>query len=268
MTAALPDLQGMFQARLTEGRRDIDGHLASGGPLMRVYDYAYVARLQEILGEDFEATHTLLGDDAFAEATRDYIGAHPSTYRSVRWLGHAFADWLAMTPPWSETPVVADMARFEWSLGLAFDAADADPLAVDALSDVPADVWPALKFSFHPALDAVTLGHDVTAFQQAVARGEDPTEAPASFDEPTTIATWREAETLAVHYRALTPDEAGGLRVVRDGGSFAGLCETLADRDEDNAAALAAGYLRNWFAAGWIVGAYADGMSWSANTGT
>ncbi|MAY68156.1 MAG: hypothetical protein CMM77_13650 [Rhodospirillaceae bacterium] len=265
MTASLADIQDLFQDRLLTGRADIAAHLTSGGPFLSVYDHAYVARLLDIMGEDFPAVHTLLGDDAFAEAAGAYVRGHPSTARSVRWLGARFRDWLGDTPPWSDLPVVADMAAFEWGLGLAFDAPDADVLGGAALAAVPPEAWPVLGFDFHPAFNTFELSHEVAPFQQAVAREENPEAAPAPFaDGAQTWAAWRDGATCQVRYRALAGDEAAGLALLRDGGDFQTLCETLAGFGEADAAApRAAGYLRGWVEAGWITGLSAPGLSWA-----
>ncbi|HBC07718.1 MAG TPA: hypothetical protein DC046_09070 [Rhodospirillaceae bacterium] len=262
---SLAEIQNLFQDRLLTGRADIEAHLTSGGPFLKVYDHAYVARLLEIMGEDFPAVHTLLGDDAFAEAAAAYVRGQPSTARSVRWLGARFRNWLGDTAPWSDLPVLADMAAFEWGLGLAFDAPDADALGVTALAAVPPEAWPVLTFDFHPALNTAALAHDVAPFQQAVANGRDPEAAPeVAPDGPQAWAFWRDGETCQVRYRALNADEASGLALLRAEGDFQALCETLAETGDGDAAALrAAGYLRGWVEAGWIIDLSAPGLSWA-----
>lgn len=264
MTASLPELQNLFQDRLLTGRADIEAHLASGGPFLKVYDHAYVARLLEVMGEDFPAVHTLLGDDEFADAAAAYVRGHPSQARSVRWLGAGFAAWLGVTAPWSDLPVLTDMAAFEWGLGLAFDAPDGDALGVAALAAVPPEAWPVLTFDFHPALNTAALTHDVAPFQQAVANDRDPEAAPQAVpDAPQTWAFWRDGETCQVRYRALAAEEAAGLALLRAGGDFQTLCATLAETGDGDAAALhAAGYLRGWVETGWITGLSAEGIDW------
>lgn len=259
--AALTDLQSRFQDRLLTGAGDIQQDLADGGPFMRVYEYAYVARQQEILAEQFPAVHALLGDERFAQVTADYVRANPPKARSARWIGDQLSSWFRDETAWNDQPVLADMAAFEWALGLAFDAPDDETLDIDALAKVPPDVWSALTFQMHPSLHTAVLGHDVAPFQQAVAREEVPAEFPAPLDTPTTWAVWRNPETLIVRYRALAESEARCLAVVLDGATFGELCERLADDDADNAVALAAGYLRTWIEAGWISGLATDGMS-------
>lgn len=251
----LADLQSLFQERLLTGAPEITAHLVGAGPFLKVYDHAYTMRLLEVMGEDFPAVHTLLGDDAFATAARAYLAEHPSTRRSIRWLGEKFADWLRTASPWHGRPVVADMAAFEWALGLAFDAPDAVPLPLDAFAAVPPEAWPELAFTIQPALSTFDLTFDVAPFQQAVANDRDPDSAPETFPVPQTWAAWRDAETLIVRYRALEGDEARGLSVVRAAGPFAALCEEVAKAGTPHDPALrAAELLRLWVDSGWIVG--------------
>ncbi len=246
----------MFQDRLLAGADGIEAHLAKGGPFLKVYDHAYVARLLEVMGEDYPAVHTLLGDDEFGDAARAYVRSRPSSKRSVR--------WLAATDPWRDLPVLADMARFEWHLGLAFDAPDRPALEFAALAAVPPEAWPSLRFEFHPSLAVFRLGHDVAPFQQAVATERDPDAAPAPLDEQATWAAWRDPESLLARYRALSADEAAGLSRLSDGGDFAALCEVLAEfGDPEQAAMRAAGLLRTWTETGWLADLSAPGMSWS-----
>ena len=261
---SLTETQKLFQDRLLGGDDAIRRHLTGDGPHLKVYEQAYGTRLLEVLGEDFAALHTLLGDAAFAEAATAYIGAHPSRRRSIRWLGQELPGFLAATPPWSDIPVLADMARFEWGLGLAFDAPDAAPLSIEALGQVPPEAWPVLSFEFHPALNLFEVGHDVAPFQAAVAAETDPDGAPEPLVGPQVWAAWRETETLMVHYRALAPDEADSLAALMDGADFARFCEVLADLGAGDEAALrAAALLRHWIEAGWLAGLQAEGMSWA-----
>ncbi|MEQ8665594.1 MAG: DNA-binding domain-containing protein [Rhodospirillales bacterium] len=267
MTIELPILQTKFQDRLLSGTEGIHQHLADGGPFMKVYEYAYVARQQEILAEQFPAVHTLLGDERFAQATAAYVLAHPPSVRSARWIGDHFAGWIAKNAAWSDQPMLADMAAFEWALGLAFDAPDDEILNMDALATVPPDVWPALTFQMHPAMHVVTLGYDVTTFQQAVAGDSKPDELPTALETPRSWAVWRNPETLIVRYRDLATSEAIALTAVRAGATFAALCEFLAEDDPENAHVMAAGFLREWLDAGWISGLGAEGMSWAPTAG-
>lgn len=263
MSETLANLQKRFQARLLNGDDAILQQLNNGGPFMKAYEHAYRSRLVEILSEDFEGLHTLLGDDQFFSTMRSYVDAHPSTTPSARWMGRSLTDWLRTSEDWSGNQMVASMAAFEWMLGLAFDAPNAALIELSAVGAVPPEAWPMLTFTLHPALHSAALDFDVSAFYQAVKAGVDPDTPPVAYDSPVTWAAWRDPDTLIVMYRALDTDEAAALAAAREGQTFDAICEIIADCTEaDEAAVRAAGLLRIWIESGWIIGLDANGMSW------
>ena len=263
MSASLADLQSMFQDRLLRADDAIDPHLANGGPFMKSYDHAYRARLIEILTEDFEGLHLLLGDEQFFKMLGEYVDAHPSTTRSVRWLGRYLPDWLKNSENWGKHPELASMAAFEWMLGLAFDAADARLVGVETMTRVPPEAWPMLTFTFHPSLHTATLDFDVSAFYRAAKAGVDPDGPPIPYDATVTWAAWRHPEDLIVMYRFMEKDEAMALDAAQKGITFDGICEIVAGHtDADEAAVRAAGLMKGWVDSGWLIGIDAEGMSW------
>jgi len=255
MTTSLADIQSAFQNRLLTGSDDnLMPLLANGGRFFKVYDNAYSLRLLEVLAEDFSALHTLLGDQKFEQALRAYLADHPSQHPSIRWLGRHLAEWLGRTEPWRDHRELADMAAFEWALGLAFDAPDAPILESETLADVAASEWPSIIFSFHPAFGAVDLLWNIIPFQQIVASGETPTAAPMPLEQPITWAVWRDQDSLTVCYSQLDEDEARALNAAREGATFADLCALLVESTGENAAARAAGMLKGWIDNCWITG--------------
>ncbi len=109
----------------------ISDQLASAEERLDIYAMAYRLRLFEVFGGDFEAVHTLIGDDAFGLLCRDYLAAHPPSHYSIRWAGQHFPAFVAAREP--ERSLVTEMAAFEWALGLALDVVDSAPLSVEAL---------------------------------------------------------------------------------------------------------------------------------------
>ena len=258
MTTSLADIQSAFQNRLLTGADDLMPLLANGGRFFKVYDNAYSLRLLEVLAEDFSALHTLLGDQKFEQAMRAYLADHPSQHTSIRWLGRHPTEWLGRTEPWRDHRELADMAAFEWALGLAFDAPDAPVLESETLADVAASEWPSIIFSFHPAFRTVDLLWDIIPFQQIVTRDDTPTAAPMPLEHPATWAVWRDPDSLSVCYSQLDKGEAKALNAAREGATFADLCTLLAETADEtvdeNAAAHAAGMLKSWIDNCWITG--------------
>lgn len=224
---------------------------------LEVYRNAYVERLHEVLRNDYPVLLRLIGPERFAALAYAYIAAHRSTSPSIRWFGAALAGFIAAQPPRHEQAAAIAMAEFEWTIGLAFDAADAEAMCAADLSAVSATAWPALRFRLHPALHLVSLTHAVPDWWLAVQDldAEAPLPAsPTALDEATRHwAVWR-SET-GVRFRMLDPDEVAMLRAAGEGEVFAGFCAVVAGQvGVEVAAQRAAGLLRLWIDSGWIAG--------------
>jgi hypothetical protein len=88
----------------TKERRDV---------LFGVYRNAYVARLAEIVAEDYEQTHAYLGDARFPKLVKDYIAAHPSDQQNARWFGRHLPAFIEGTEPFARHPELAELALLE-----------------------------------------------------------------------------------------------------------------------------------------------------------
>lgn len=259
-TPPLERLQGDFQAYILGDDRAMDGRVrstakADAATLLSVYRNAYVLRLIEALETNFPRLRRLLGEDEFHGLGRAYIAMQPSRHYSIRWYGNKLADFLFEQMPWRETPALAELARFEWALAGAFDAADDRPLEVAAIAATAPEDWPALVLAFHPSLQVVASRWTVPELWNALGAEDDAqVPAPEARDAPVFFAVWRtDSET---YFRSLAEDEAWALDAARQGGSFGALCEGLcAYVPAEQAGARAAELLRAWVDAGWITAA-------------
>jgi hypothetical protein len=220
-------------------------------PHLDIYRHAYRARLTDALRENYPVLHRLLGDDTFDEMAEAFIAARPSHQPSIRWFGSELADFLNSTPEHAPHPAAGDLARMEWALCTAFDAADARPLNSDALRDIAAEDWPTLRFTAHPSLRLVPLAWNIEVLWSALSADENAdTEAPEALQHHLVI--WRhEGRT---QWRAMADDEAGILADCLRGEVFATWCENAAANHGDNAAAKVAGYLRLWIDSDMLAG--------------
>ncbi|MGE0424034.1 MAG: putative DNA-binding domain-containing protein [Reyranellaceae bacterium] len=234
--------------------RVLDTQKADRDTLLAVYRDAYALRLIEALTTDYPGLLAMAGPADFDLMARAYIAAHPSTHPSVRWFGRDVADFLARTPPFSTTPAAADMARFEWALGEAFDAADAEPLGFEQLAAAPPDAWESLRLAFVPSLRRVTLAYQAPqAFQRRDAVAPGDLEVPAEAGAVDWLI-WRPAADTDAQFRSMARDEAAALDAMGAGAQFPAMCATLARHvgEPDAAAGRAAGLLRAWLEAGLI----------------
>lgn len=216
---------------------------------LAIYRDAYRLRLIEVLGSDYEALKVHCGDE-FDSIAGQYLAAHPSTFRNVRWFGGELAAFLRSDPRYADRPLLADLARFEWTLGLAFDAPDQQPVTFDEVAATPAEHWAELRFEPHPSLRVVRLRAEAVALWNSIQAGS-PAGPPGADGEFADWAIWRKA--LSPYFRSLDQEEAWALGALRTGSSFSELCAGLCDwLPEADAAPRAAQLLRGWVEEGWI----------------
>ena len=98
---------------------------------IEIYRRGYFARLTESLGETFEATWWVLGDDAFFELCQSFIHANPSRVYDLSDYGQSFPEFLESNSLANGLPFAGDLARFEWSFKEVFHSPNIFPNGVD-----------------------------------------------------------------------------------------------------------------------------------------
>lgn len=130
-----------------------------------------------------------LGEEGFHNLVTEYLVAHPPTHFSLRYAGEHLPNFL-------RDDKLANLARFEWALVTAFDAADAPLLTESDLQKIPAEEWPDLVLKLHPSVQLLKHDHQVV---------------------------WRQG--LKVVHRIADDVEWGLLSKIRSGREFVALCE-------------------------------------------
>lgn len=231
---------------------------------LAVYQQAYSARLLAALRDNYAVLVRAMGDDAFDALGRAYLAAQPSQQASIRWFGRQLPDFmeqdLAVDGALVPHPALADLARMDWALGMAFDAADAPALAASAIAELPTAAWPKLRLQLHPSVQALGLQWAVAPAWHALQRSIDA-DADADADAPSlpppeasahTLLVWRRA--LGSHWRVLGDAEAALLRAAAAGDDFSALCALAADLHADEAQAVQAvvSALQQWLVDGLV----------------
>ena len=148
--------------------------------LFGVYRNAYVARLAEILGDDYEQVHAYLGDAGFAKLVKAYIAANPSDQRSARWFGRHLPAFAHTAVPFADHREVGEIASLEKALDDAFDGPDAEPLSLSDLATIPPEDWPRLTFEPHPTAIRLTFDTNAAAIWSALKAETAPPSSPAA----------------------------------------------------------------------------------------
>lgn len=258
MNNLLTTQQQRLQGAILQGGAAPAGLLSeASAPQLAVYQHAYRARLSAALRDNYEVLYRALGDADFDALALAYIDAHPSEHASIRWFGARLADFMS-TGRADLHPALADLARMDWALRAAFDAADAPALGLAVLQDLAPQDWPALRLALHPSVLRLPLAWAVEPGWRALRRYEPATgeDAPV-LDEPQphahALLVWREG--LETRWRSLDADEARLLDAAARGDSVAALGElAVAAAGAEAAPTLLLRCLQQWFAEG-LVGA-------------
>ena len=252
----LPDIQEAFQRYLLVGDPKISAHVVGTSRVpaetrLGIYGDGYRSRLVEALEANFPVLAELLGEGDFHTLASRYINSYESTFFSIRYYGDRLADFLAGDAEYSKAPLLPELARWEWAMAAAFDAADARPIEIGALAQVAPEDWAELRFEWSPAVQVLELEWNVPQLWKAVTEATerpDPSLSPASA-ELVDLAP-RAADLLPC------PGARRGQAIVasRAGQSFGELCVGLCEHlDESEASLQAAGFLRGWVQSGLIV---------------
>ncbi|HTD11231.1 MAG TPA: DNA-binding domain-containing protein [Steroidobacteraceae bacterium] len=254
----LAGVQEDFQDYLLRGSAAVERHVVGSARVpvatrLGVYSGAYRARLAEALQANFPALAKLLDTADFEALASHYVAAHDSAFFSIRYYGHELPQFLSQHPDYTAAPVLAELARWEWTMTSAFDAADATPLEHAALAQFSPQQWPQLRFSWHPSVARLGLSWNVPQLWQALT--QDAERPAASVNRvPVQWLLWR--QQLTTYFRSLAETEARALDAARDGWPFGELCALLCDElGEEQAPLQAATLLRGWVDAGLITGA-------------
>jgi hypothetical protein len=256
--SALAQVQVDFQDHLLRGGAAVEAHVVGTARVpvatrLRIYAGAYRSRLAEALENTYPALAKLLGESDFHALAAEYVRTHDSPYFSIRYYGDALPEFLAAHSDYAGAPVLAELARWEWTMTDVFDAADATPLTHAELSRVSPPQWAALRFAWHPSVRRLALEWNAPQIWQAlIAEAERP---QASWSAaPVEWLLWRQG--LTTYFRSLGASEAAMLDAARNGWPFGELCELLCtELGEEQAVSTAATRLRDWVGSGLITSA-------------
>jgi hypothetical protein len=251
----LSHLQDKFQKYLLADDKDfaswvIGTEKVSVETRLEIYRHAYKARLIEALASNFPVLHVYLGETFFEKIASDYIDQHPSRFRSIRWMGDQFSDFLRNASEYKEFPYLAELAQFEWLQTVVFDAADHAVVSLADIAKIPPELWADMRLAFHPSLQRINLSWNIVQIWQAITDEQTPPE-PSQESKKIPWMLWR--KDLMHHFCSITESEAWAIDAVYRHLTFGELCEGLCQWvDEQEAGIHAASLLQKWVTSGLI----------------
>lgn len=194
------------------------------------------------LAELFPATARIVGEEFFRAMVPHYLRAFPPRSRLLAECGGDLAAFVAAFPPLADYPWLSDVVRIEQAWIEAYHAADAEPLAPEALTRVPAELLGELVFDPHPAIRLIR-----SAFPAATifAGNRDPAAAidDTAIDLETTEDTLITRPLLDVIVTRLPPGGAVFLAALVAGDSLAEAAAKASEEDGFDLSANIAGMI-------------------------
>lgn len=203
---------------------------------LQVYRNHVRISLREALASTFPVVRRLVGDGYFSTVARRFVLAHPPKNPVLAEYGAGFPGFLDAAP--NAPPYLADVARLEWALNLAYHAPDAPALGARHLAGQPPDAYASLRLRSLPSTALLASSHPIQSIWRANQPDRDGT---VDATDGESVLVWRAADGDAA-CRALASGEAAFLGTLIDGrtlGEAAGAALS-ADASFDVATAIAA----------------------------
>lgn len=244
----LAELQHNFRAWLVAPSDESALHFGAGAAAgLTVYQNNYRAQLVGCLEVSYPLVRRWIGDDAFREASITHIERQPPHTWTLDHYGCDFPETLLSMYP--RNPDLPELAWIEWTLSEAFVAADAAPVAMDAIADVD---WDSARLTLAPSLRMRSAATNADEIWAALEAQTDVPEG-AMLEASGGLVVWRREFTSRL--KRVDAVEYAALCSVHGDARFEALCDTLVEHlGEEEGVTKAGTLLAKWIAAGVITG--------------
>ena len=172
MPFALRELQMAFAAHIVGGDQAnlsaaIVGDAIPAAARLRVYRHHVFESLSTALAATFPTVQAVVGADFFRDLAGAFIGQSLPEQPVLSEYGAGFPAFVANYAPAARLPYLADTARLDWALNLAFHAPAGGRLQVSDLADLESDRLPPLCVALAPGARLVRSLYPLDRIWQA-----------------------------------------------------------------------------------------------------
>lgn len=172
MSSALRELQTSFAAHIVGADQAnlvaaVVGDTIPAAARLNVYRHHVFESLGTALAATFPTAQALVGADFFRILARAFIGQSLPLRPVLSEYGAGFATFIAGYAPAAGLPYLADTARLDWALNLAFHAPAGGRLQVSDLAGLASDRLPALCPALAPGTRLVRSAYPLDRIWQA-----------------------------------------------------------------------------------------------------
>ncbi len=190
-----------------------------------VYRNNVTVGLVRALEANFPVVRRLLGEEYFAGFARDFAQIQPPQSPLMFQYGAAFPKALESDADLANYPYLGDVARLEILWRESYHAADAPPLAGDALASMDPDALFKSRFTLHPATRLLQSRFAI----QSIFAANVSENAEQGFDpsDPQSVMTTRPHHAVTVH--AIPPDQFAFFHALKMGETLGDALDGAAD---------------------------------------
>jgi hypothetical protein len=141
---ALPDLQKAFAVYLAGGdgselARNVCCDSIPAAARLRIHRHHVQQSLVSALAATFPTVQALVGGEFFDAVARAFVAGNLPDQPVLAEYGAAFPDFVRDYGPMQNLPYLADVARLDWALNVAFHSPDSHRLSTTALQHMAPD---------------------------------------------------------------------------------------------------------------------------------
>ncbi len=128
-----------------------------------IYRNNVFTSLGDALEARFPVCRRLVGDSFFRVMAHEHIRCSPPSSPVLAEYGAEFADFVSGYEPARALPYLSDVARLEYDIGCAYDAADATPELLQHLLGMPPDQLAGSRMQLHPSVRLLSSAHPIVS---------------------------------------------------------------------------------------------------------
>jgi len=221
---SLRDSQAQFYAAIFDSSQAVDG---VDNSRLAIYRHTIFSTLNTALISSYPVIVKLVGEGFFRFLAQQYIEQYPSLSGDLNQYGEHFFQLVQRCPEAAELPYLADIAKLEWAVQLADNAADNHLFPVEKLALIEPEHYTHLQFFLSPSV--YLLGSEYPIDEIWLANQE-------TSDSTVELTT---GECYSLIYRpehkpivcSLTLEQWQFLSAIQQGMHFGLLCETYPQLD-------------------------------------
>lgn len=179
MPLALPDLQAAFAAHVA-GRDRADlvaavvGDSIPADARLRVYRHHVNHSLCAALAATFPTVQTLVGEAFFRGLAQGFVAETLPSQPVLAEYGAGFPAFVEGYEPARALLYLADIARLDWALNLAFHSPEGGRLTVDDLAGIAPERLPSLSLALAAGAALIRSSYPIDRIWNASRPGADP----------------------------------------------------------------------------------------------